>query len=137
MPLFLPVPTDPKELGKKRPMDSGAPAWSSQIGACALTTGVVQLAWLLARVHEAVPNEPFFLQWEPFAQQQKGVLLWEAFVTGKAKGKSDEEDAMIGLDAFCAQLPNPGDSNSRLIERPFSLAAAASSGQAGRFLIGS
>ena len=49
----------------------------------------------------------------------------EAFVSGAAKGVTHEEDAKAGIEAFCAQLPTPGDSNARETERPFSLAASA------------
>ena len=53
------------------------------------------------------------------------MLLWEAFVTREAKGATDEEDAAIGVNAFCAQLPNPGDANAKETEQPLSLTAAA------------
>ena len=125
MPLFLPVPDDVEALGKRRPVDVGAPAWSSQIGACALATGIVQTAWLLKALRDAAPGAPLFLEWSPFSEQRFGLLLWEAFVSGKAKGASDEEDAIKGIEAFCAQLPEPDDGPGTSIQRPFSIAAAA------------
>lgn len=36
----------------------------------------------------------------------------QAFVTKAAKGKSHEEDAAIGIKAFCDQLPTPGDADA-------------------------
>src|SRR5436309_3273334 len=125
MPLFVPVPTDPAQLGKSRPCDRGAPAWSSNVGASVMATGIVQSAWILRLVHDRLPETELHLRWEPFAEARMGLLIWEAFVTKEAKGKTHEEDATIGLDAFCAQLPTPGDPNGDDTEQPLSLAAAA------------
>jgi hypothetical protein len=125
MPLFIPVPAAPERLGKARPCDSNAPAWSSNVGASVLATGLPQIAWILRHLREFVPGAGVYLQWEPFATTQQGLLLWEAFVTREAKGQTDEEDATIGLNAFCAQLPEPGDADANGTEHPLSLAAAA------------
>jgi hypothetical protein len=56
---------------------------------------------------------------------QDGLLLWEAFVSGAAKGETHEEDARSGVQAFCEQLPHPGDPTAEETERPFSVLAAA------------
>ena len=88
-----------------------------------MATGIVQAAWVLRRVHDEVPETDLHLRWEPFAASRTGILVWEAFVTREAKGATDEEDASIGLDAFCAQLPAPGDQDANQTERPLSLAA--------------
>ena len=125
MPLFVPVPADPEQLGKARPCDSNAPAWCSPVGANVLATGIPQVAWLLRHVHDSVPQVDLYLEWEPFAAARQGLLLWEAFVTSDAKGESDEEDATIGINAFCAQLPSPGDADANETELPLSLGAAA------------
>lgn len=123
-PLFLPVPDDPTDLGKARPCDAGGPAWSSNVGASVMATGIAQSAWLLARVREACPDAVLHLSWESFAEAPGGLLVWEAFVTGEAKGASHEEDASIGVQAFCAQLPTPGDAVAAGVHRPLSLVAA-------------
>ncbi len=125
MPLFIPVPAASSGLGKARPCDLNAPAWSSSVGASVMATGIPQLAWLLRHVREHVAEVDLHLQWEQFAAAQRGLLLWESFVTRDAKGKTDEEDATIGLNAFCAQLPTPGDLDASYTEQPLSLAAAA------------
>lgn len=124
MPLFLPVPHDSALLGKARPIDKGAPAWSSSTGASAMATGIVQAAWVLQALHGRVPDIPVFVQWEPFSAERTGLLVWEAFVTRDAKGGTHEEDAVIGVNAFCDQLPTPGDPEAREVEGPLSLAAA-------------
>ena len=64
-------------------------------------------------------------RWETFETERQGLLLWEAFVTKQAKGDTHEEDAAIGVAAFCAQLPTPGDANADDTLRPLSLVAAA------------
>jgi hypothetical protein len=124
-PLFVPVPPAATQLGKARPCDLNAPAWSSSIGGSVMATGIAQVAWVLRRVHDCAPEADLYLRWEPFASVQEGLFLWEAFVTRGAKGATDEEDATIGLHAFCAQLPAPGDANADETERPLSLVAAA------------
>jgi len=121
MPMFVPVPHDWRGLGRARPSDVDAPAWSSGIGASVMTTGIVQMAWILGEL----PQVELHLRWSDFAQARRGLLLWEAFVTRDAKGDSHEADARIGLEAFCAQLPEVGDESAAETERPFSLAAAA------------
>jgi hypothetical protein len=125
MPLFVPVPVESSRLGKARPCDVNAPPWSSGPGGTVMATGLAQVPWLLCHVREQVPDAGLHLRWTPFAAQGSGLLLWEAFVSGTAKGQTHEEDARIGMEAFCAQLPTPGDPNADETERPFSLVAAA------------
>lgn len=124
-PLFIPVPENPDRLGKARPCDAPSPSWSSSIGASVLATAMVQIPWTLGFIHEHVPDLRVHVQWPPFAEQQDGLLLWEAFVSGAAKGETHEEDARSGVQAFCEQLPNPGDPSAADTERPFSVVAAA------------
>ncbi len=127
MPLFVPVPEPIAELGRARPCDSGAPSWNSPVGSNVLTTGLPQVAWVLARLREAAPDQPAHTRWEAFETERQGLLLWEAFVTKGAKGATHEEDAAIGVAAFCAQLPTPGDADADDTQRPMSLVAAAAS----------
>jgi hypothetical protein len=124
-PLFIPVPENPDRLGKARPCDAPSSSWSSSVGASVLATAMVQVPWTLGFIHEQVPDLRVHLQWPPFAEQQSGLLLWEAFVSGAAKGETHEEDARSGVQAFCEQLPNPGDPSAAETERPFSVLAAA------------
>ncbi|MDX6635035.1 MAG: hypothetical protein QOF06_1238 [Solirubrobacterales bacterium] len=86
---------------------------------------MVQIPWTLRFIQEQVPDLRAHLQWQSFAEQQDGLLLWEAFVSGAAKGETHEEDARSGVQAFCEQLPNPGDPSAAETEGPFSLLAAA------------
>lgn len=124
-PMFVPVPENPNLLGKARPCDAGSPSWSSQVGASVLATAMVQVPWILDYIRRHLPEVQIHLSWEAFAQAQSGLLLWEAFVSGPAKGETHEADARNGVRAFCDQLPTPGDSDAAATQRPFSLLAAA------------
>ena len=96
-PQFVPVPEDSSALGRARPFDIGAPAWASNLGASVMATGIVQAAWLLDRLRRNCPDLDLHLEWEPFAAARSRLFLWEAFVSGSAKGASHEEDAEIGV----------------------------------------
>lgn len=124
-PLFIPVPENPERLGKARPCDAPSPSWSSSVGASVLATAMVQIPWTLRFIHDQAPDIRVHLQWPSFAENQQGLLLWEAFVSGAAKGETHEEDARSGVQAFCEQLPEPGDPSAAETESPFSVLAAA------------
>ncbi|HMJ34779.1 MAG TPA: hypothetical protein VK501_12775 [Baekduia sp.] len=117
------VPEDPRELAKRRPSDVGAPAWCSPPGSNVLTQAIAQTPWILERIHAHVPELEVFFDWDTFARAQRGLLLWEAFVSGKAK--HHQHDAQIAILRFVDQLPHVGDANANETERPFSLVAAA------------
>ena len=127
MPLVIPVPPAPNDLGKARPCDQGRTPWSQSVGASVMATGLVQLAWVLDQVLTAVPAAAIHLDWSRFCADRSGLFLWEAFVNGPDKDPngSHEADALIGVRALCDQLPDPGDPRAREIQRPLSLAAAA------------
>lgn len=61
---------------------------------------------MLARLREAEPAATaIFFSLEPWlASDRTALLLWEAFVTGKAKGKDHIEDAMRACQAFHSLL---------------------------------
>lgn len=124
-PMFVPVTEQPKQLGKARPCDAPSPPWSSSVGASVLATAMVQVPWVLRYIHDQVSALRVHVGWPSFAEQQGGLLLWEAFVSGAAKGETHEDDARSGVQAFCEQLPNPGDTSAEATERPFSLLTAA------------
>ncbi|MEX2024328.1 MAG: hypothetical protein WD993_04540 [Thermoleophilaceae bacterium] len=124
-PMFVPVPEDPAQLAKARPCDAGAAAWCSPPGGAVLTQALAQVPWILERTHDRVPDTEVHFSWEPFSAAQRGLLLWEAFVSGNAKGETHVEDAENAITAFCAQLPEVGDAIANETQRPFSFVAAA------------
>jgi hypothetical protein len=125
-PMFVPVPVNQEQLAKARPCEADAPAaWCSPPGGAVLAQALAQAPWILERVHAHVPNTMVHFSWQPFSETQEGLLLWDAFMSGKAKGETHLDDAEFAIKAFCAQPPSVGDACGNKTERPFSLVAAA------------
>jgi hypothetical protein len=123
-PLFVPVPEDPFRLGAARPGEGTRP-WSAGAGTGALTTGLVQAAWVLTELRQARPADPVFLSWSSFDVAAGGLYLWEAFVTEKAKETTHIDDATVAVACFIAALPEPERASAVTAERPLSLIGAA------------
>jgi hypothetical protein len=106
-PLFVPVRDDPQMLGSARPGEGSA--FSAQAGATSLTTGLVQAAWILSELRRECLEDAreAFLDWAAFRTARRGLFLWEALVTGPAKGDSHVEDAARAVACFTAALPDP------------------------------
>jgi hypothetical protein len=47
------------------------------------------------------------LDWGQFDAGNANLFLWEAFVSGDAKGSNHVDDARIAVNAFTASLPTP------------------------------
>jgi hypothetical protein len=122
-PLFVPIPAAPLALGTAR-IGEGNRSWSAGAGSGALATGLVQAAWVLATIRADWPDGELPLDWETFARRQRGLLIWEAFVTADAKGATHVNDAEIAVEAFTRALPNPAVTSAVSAERPLSLAGA-------------
>jgi len=122
-PLFVPVPSLDTALGAAR-AGEGNRAWSAGAGSGALATGLVQVAWVLAAVRARCPDERLHLDWQSFAADRQGLLVWEAFVSASAKGASHVDDASIGVEAFSRALPDPRIASTITAERPLSLVGA-------------
>ncbi len=105
-PLWIPVANEPSRLTRARPGEGGRP-WSAAAGSTSLTTGLVQVAWILDRIRRQSKNTKPFLDWRAFQRSQSGLFIWEALVTGRAKSGSHEADAMAGVKAFCGALGDP------------------------------
>jgi alkylated DNA nucleotide flippase Atl1 len=123
-PLFVPVPPDPLRLGAARPREGNRP-FSGGPGTAAMVTGLVQAAWVLRSLRERCPEAASFLEWQEFTDACRGLYLWEAFVTGKAKGAAHVDDALIAATTFRDALPDPPAANAVKAERPLSLIGAA------------
>jgi hypothetical protein len=107
-PLFIPLPVDEHDLGKRRNGEGNRP-WSAGAGCGALATGLAQTTWILNRVLARCGPQQWkaHLDWSDFAKARCGLLVWEAFVTGTAKGHSHVDDAKSAVEAFNARLPAP------------------------------
>jgi len=123
-PLYLPVPEQPLRLGAARPGE-GNRSWSAGAGAGALATGLAQVAWILDELRRRAPDTDTHLEWNEFARAGRGLFLWEAFVTDRAKATTHVDDATVAVTAFRAALPNPAAANAVTAERPLSLLGAA------------
>lgn len=122
-PLFVPVPASAAALGAGRGGEGNRP-WSAGAGVGALATGLVQAAWVLAAIRTRCPDDVLHLEWPAFAAASRGLLLWEAFVSTTAKGKTHVDDAAIAVAAFSGLLPDPVAGSPITAERPLSLAGA-------------
>lgn len=106
-PLFLRIRQDPGELTSARTVDQGK-AWSAAAGLGSFAVASVQVPWLMRAIASQITNPmPCFLDWEAFQDAEQGLFVWEAFVSGDAKGESHMEDAAIAVKAFQTALPNP------------------------------
>ncbi len=107
-PLFVPIPVAERELGRAR-VGEGARSWSAGAGSGALATGLVQVGWVLSEVRRLLRVESAaFLDWADFRRAPSpSLLVWEAFVTGTAKGQTHADDAYIGVKAFESAMPDP------------------------------
>ena len=111
-PLFVPLVEDEFRLTSARPGE-GSRAWSAGAGCGALATGLVQVTWVLQEIRKntAQPHCAF-LSWHDFCTAKSGLFVWEAFVTGTAKGASHIVDAQLGATAFMQSLPDPTQSSA-------------------------
>jgi alkylated DNA nucleotide flippase Atl1 len=123
-PLFVPVPEDPFQLGAARVGEGNRP-FSGGPGTAALVTGLVQTAWILRALRDRCPEATAFLDWDEFSRAGRGLYLWEAFVTGKAKGAAHVDDALIAASTFRESLPDPPAANAVEADNPLSLVGAA------------
>ena len=117
-PLWVPVPDDPAGVTAGRGVD-GNRAWSAGAGASVLAAGSTETAWILREIRERLRDRSAALpavlfDWQEFARLDRGVYLWEAFVTGDAKAKGERAgkdahmaDALTACTEFAARLPDP------------------------------
>lgn len=123
-PLFVPVRDEPVRLTKAR-NGEGNRSWSAGAGSGALATGLTETAWILRSLRTKVETAPrLTLKWKEFVSYG-GLLLWEAFVSGKAKSDTHSGDAELAVEAFCNCLPDPERSNMIHEESVMSLIGAS------------
>lgn len=123
-PVFVPVPEDSLRLGMARAGEGNRP-WSAGAGTGALATGLVQTAWILEQLRPRVSDTQVFLDWESFRNTGRGLFLWEAFVTDRAKAETHVDDAAVAVTCFVKSLPDPPAQNAIAEARVLSLLGAA------------
>lgn len=111
-PLYVPLRDEPMLLTKAR-TGEGNRSWSAGAGCGALATGLVEVTWILKQIRTNTPKSTAaFLDWKAFDRSDRGLFLWEAFVSGNAKGSSHTDDAEIAVQKFHAVLSNPELANA-------------------------
>ena len=63
--------------------------------------------------------------WNRFLNNEANVFIWEAFVSGAAKGQLHADDAAIAVRAFWSAYPDIGGATAIQAESPYSLIGAA------------
>lgn len=108
-PLWVPVADkeQPTNLTASRCVDlNPSRPWSAGAGAAVLTTGLTEVAWILDRLKGGSDEgPPVFFDWNSFRTSDRGVFLWEAFVSGgvsgSAKGAGPHvDDAAVAVEEF-------------------------------------
>ncbi|MDO8577762.1 MAG: hypothetical protein Q7R50_01110 [Dehalococcoidales bacterium] len=127
-PLFVPVPKDPFFLTSAREGENNHP-WSAGAGCAALATGLSETAWIFERTREFVNVDvQASFVWHDFIAGKANLFIWEALVTGPAKGQSHREDARAAATSFLTKYPDvvEADAVERGSDKPFySLVGAA------------
>lgn len=126
-PLFVPVPDDHLSLGKAREGE-GRYSFSTSIGAAAMTTGIVQIAWILQGLFKSKPDScQFTTDWTEWKKQGTGQQLfcWEAFVSGDAHSNEHVRDAATAAMYFMDHQNELGKVNAIKGNSTLSLVHAA------------
>ena len=122
-PLYVPFSRNPGELTAQRPGERGRP-WSAAGGAASLATGLAETVWILQRLIDRLQGPAqAFLAWQ--TEIGRGLFLWEAMVTGKAKGASHEEDSEIAVRAFRSWASGAAAPDAAVASEVHSLIGAA------------
>lgn len=124
-PLFVPIRESANDLTRARNGEGQRP-WSAGAGAGVLATGLTETVWILQQVRAKTPSETkAFLDWPTFDRTQKGLFVWEAFVSGQAKAGGHAEDAAVAVRAFMKYLPQLLEANAIHEQVVYSLIGAA------------
>lgn len=107
-PTFVPLPALSGELCKQRQGERGRP-WSAGAGTAALAIGVQQATFVLGQIGQHT-KRPIRAGTNPddFGRSTD-LLVWEAFVTGKAKNPDADnphvDDARLAVEEFSREWP--------------------------------
>lgn len=125
-PLFVPVPNDPRAIGRAR-LGEGNRPYSVGAGLAVTVMGLQQSAWVLRAVAPAFAGYETTTDWRRWPARAGApiLLLWEAFVTGPAKSPTHEGDATTAAAAFVQGEGGLDSVNAVTAEAPLNLIAAA------------
>jgi hypothetical protein len=100
-PLFVPVPEDPQDLGRARPIDRDRSS-SAGPGIAVLGVGLVQVPWILRAIRSSRGATPSYLRWEPTTFERPGLFRTRGTSTTKslrAARRHPTPDVSLGGDA--------------------------------------
>jgi hypothetical protein len=103
-PIVIPLRDTPETLTKAREVD-GNRAWNAGAGASVAVITFPILYFIMSRLTN-VGRVIFF---EEDAVRPGDLLIWEAFVSGEAKGKDHRDDAALALRAYLDGAREPPD----------------------------
>jgi hypothetical protein len=109
-PLYVPRRIDLKRISSKREGEGGL-NWSGGPGPNVLTTGLVQVNWVLSRLAERDHSLRGTTRWIEFDDERVKLFVWEAFITSEVGGdvvlpasvnlaNIHEKDAISGVMVF-------------------------------------
>ena len=100
-PCFLPLRKDAGQITQGRCGEGNKP-WSAGAGATTAALAAPVAGHVLCKIRSAAPKaRPTFDHEKPLKEWRAGdLLLFEGFVSGNDKGKTDKEDAQITVAAF-------------------------------------
>jgi hypothetical protein len=122
-PQFIPLGDAPPDLTSARFGEKKKP-WSAAAGATVAMTGLAILIYCLRKLSRDVSGIECFLDWSDPPQQPRQLLLFEAFVSGAAKGKDHIDDAKIAAREFMNRRTRSLYTDVSA-DRAFSIAGAA------------
>ena len=125
-PLYLPIAESENRINSARAGESNR-AWSASAGASVAPLGVHQLAYVLSGLQDPLESDKVGFK-AGLLDSGPSLMIWEAFVSGSAKGESHEEDASIAIRAFRAKLSDESIQSDLEVDdddRVINIAAAA------------
>ena len=126
-PLFMPIPMDSGALNSGR-QGEGNRSMFAPPGAAVATLAIQQAAWILRAIHDGESNLPMYtLDWRrwPSPEGVKHFLIWEAFVSGSARGTSHAQDAATAAMFFREHENDLAEVNAVKADEPLCMVHAA------------
>ena len=107
-PIWTPRRSELKELTSRR---GGIEKvynrpWSAGAGIGALGAALALMPWIFAYIRREAGPLALTVDLERFCSGETLLFIWEAFVSGIAKGASHHDDALLAVAAFLGRWPD-------------------------------
>jgi hypothetical protein len=128
-PLFIPRPPNSAGLNKQRVGERGRP-WCAGAGTGALALGMQQATYVLSAIARSTAGRPAVgFSVDALSSPGPSLVLWEAFVSGKAKNRlaldPHVDDARVAVAEFEARFAAGSIVSDIADEEVLNVAAAA------------